>query len=135
MASQTSSTAANKSKKKGVLGLIKQFKSPKVSVSAFGARDPLPGNDATHIQDANCEMNPTQTPIAGSVSTNYQVLDRKATTKESFNVAVQFVQTLIKKVPECVDPNPVKMAFSIAKVIIEIKDVGYHIYTLSLGTG
>ena len=76
-------------------------------------------------------------PIAGPVTKNShaQVSDWKANTKESLNVAARFVQTLIKKVPECVDPNPVKMAFSIAKVIIEIKDVGYHIYTLSLGTG
>ena len=46
MAKQPSSTAANKSKKKGILGLFKQFKSPKVSVSAFGARDPVPGDGA-----------------------------------------------------------------------------------------
>ena len=136
MANQTSSTAANKSKKKkGVLGLIKQFKLPKVPVSAFGARDPVPGNDATHLEEDNCERNLTPTPIAGSVSTNSQVLDRKATTKESFNVTVRFVQTLLKRVPECFDANPVKMAFSIAKVIIEMKDVGCHLCTFGLGTG
>jgi hypothetical protein len=37
-------------------------------------------------------------------------------------VASRFAQTLIKNVP--VDTNPVKMAFSIAKAIIDMKDVG-----------
>ena len=50
-------------------------------------------------------------------------------------MAVRFVQSLIKRVPECVDANPVKMAFSVAKVILEIKDVGCHLCTLGLGTG
>ena len=44
--------------------------------------------------------------------------------KDRLGVASRFVQTLLKKVPSCVDTNPVKVAFSIAKVIIEIKDVG-----------
>ena len=39
-------------------------------------------------------------------------------------MASRFVQMLLKKVPGCVDTNPVKVAFFIAKVIIEIKDVG-----------
>ena len=41
----------------------------------------------------------------------------------SLKVAGRFAQTLIKKVPGCVSTNPVQMAFSIAKVIIEMKDV------------
>ena len=39
-------------------------------------------------------------------------------------MASRFTQTLLKQLPPCIDTNPVKMAFSIAKVIIEIKDVG-----------
>ena len=39
-------------------------------------------------------------------------------------MASRFTQTLLKKLPSCIDTNPVKMAFSIAKVIVEIKDVG-----------
>ena len=53
-----------------------------------------------------------------------QVSDWKAITKDGLGVASRFLQTLLKRVPECVDTNPVKVAFSIAKVIIEIKDVG-----------
>ena len=62
-----------------------------------------------------------------------QVSDWKVITKDRIGVASRFVQTLLKKVPECVDTNPVKAAFSIAKVIIEIKDVGC--YFCILGTG
>jgi hypothetical protein len=54
-------------------------------------------------------------------------LDWKATVKEGLGVAARFAQTLLKKLPDCVDSNPVKMAFSIAKVIIEIKDVCRHL--------
>ena len=39
-------------------------------------------------------------------------------------MASRFAQTLLKKLLDCINTNPVKMAFSIAKVIIEIKDVG-----------
>ena len=53
-----------------------------------------------------------------------QVSDWKAITKDGLGVTSRFLQTLLKRVPECVDTNPVKVAFSIAKVIIEIKDVG-----------
>ena len=51
---------------------------------------------------------------------------------EGFKVAGRFAQTLIKKVPECVTTNPVQMAFSIAKVIIEMKDVGCRLVSQAL---
>lgn len=51
------------------------------------------------------------------------VSDWKAFTKDGLGVASRFAVTLLKKLPDCVDTNPVKMAFSIAKIIIEIKDV------------
>ena len=40
---------------------------------------------------------------------------------------------LLKKVPDCVDTNPVKVAFSIAKVTIEIKDVGFYLHIFDTG--
>lgn len=43
--------------------------------------------------------------------------------EEGLGLAGRFVQTLLKKLPDCVDNNPVKMALSIVKTIIEIKDV------------
>jgi len=46
-----------------------------------------------------------------------------STTKENLKVAGRFIQTLMTKVPEIIDGNPVKMAFSLAKVIITIKKV------------
>ena len=36
-------------------------------------------------------------------------------------MASRFAQTLLKKLPACVDANPVKVAFSIAKATIEEK--------------
>ena len=53
--------------------------------------------------------------------------------RDSHEVALQFAQTLLKKVPDCVDTNPVKMAFSIAKAIIEIKDVGFCLCIFGTG--
>ena len=46
-----------------------------------------------------------------------------STTKESLKVTGRFIQMLMTKLPAIVDGNPVKMALSIAKVIIEIKKV------------
>ena len=54
-------------------------------------------------------------------------------TKEPLEVASWFAETLIKRVPDCVDTNSVKMAFSIAKVIIDIKDVGCCLCILGTG--
>ena len=53
--------------------------------------------------------------------------DWKAIAKDRLGLASRFAQTLLKKVPDCVDTNPVKVAFSIARVIIEIKDVGCYL--------
>ena len=38
-------------------------------------------------------------------------------------VSVNFTQTLLKRLPEIVDGNPVKMALSLGGMIVEIKDV------------
>ena len=45
------------------------------------------------------------------------------TTKENLKVAGRFIQTIMTKLPEIVDTNPVKMALGLAKVIIGIKKV------------
>lgn len=47
-------------------------------------------------------------------------------------VGLRFTQTLVKKLSECVDTNPAKVALSIIKVIMEINDVGYYFYYLVL---
>jgi hypothetical protein len=43
------------------------------------------------------------------------------------------VQTLLKKLPDFVDGNPAKMALSLAKAIIETKDVRVLLLDKSLG--
>ena len=55
------------------------------------------------------------------------------TAKEGLGVASRFAQMLLKKLPDCIDANPVKVAFSIAKAIMEIKDVGRRLCILSTG--
>jgi len=62
-----------------------------------------------------------------STNPQTQLPDWKATAKEGLGVALRFAQMLLKKLPDCVDTNPVKMAFAIAKAIIVIKDVGLHL--------
>ena len=52
------------------------------------------------------------------------VSDWKAIAKGHLGVASRFTQTILKKLPDCINTDPVKMAFSIARVIIGIKDVG-----------
>ena len=78
------------------------------------------------------ETSRTSTPTLRPASTNPQipVSDWKATAKEGLGVASRFTQTLLKRVPECVDTNPVKVAFAIAKVIIDIKDVSRRLRIL-----
>ena len=65
------------------------------------------------------------------MNSQMQVSDWKATAKESLGVASRFAQTLLKNMP--VDTNPIKMAFSIAKAIIDIKDVGCRLCISSTG--
>ncbi|RXW13805.1 hypothetical protein EST38_g12045, partial [Candolleomyces aberdarensis] len=45
-----------------------------------------------------------------------------SSTKEALKVSWNFTQTLMKRLPDIVDGNPVKMALSLAKTIIQIKD-------------
>lgn len=49
--------------------------------------------------------------------------------KKYLGMAMSFVQMVLKKVPDVVDENPIKMAFSIARAIIDIKDVRYILAT------
>ena len=52
--------------------------------------------------------------------------DGKAITKDRLGVASRIL-------PDFVDTNPVKMAFSIAKVIIDVKDLGCCLCILGIG--
>ena len=52
-------------------------------------------------------------------------------TKDVGLVTWRFTQTLLKRLPDVADGNPVKVAFGIAKLILDIKDVspprlGWH---------
>jgi len=48
-----------------------------------------------------------------------------STAKDILGVASSFTQMLLKKAPDAVDGNPVRVAFGIAKIILQIKDVCY----------
>ena len=43
--------------------------------------------------------------------------------KEVLGATGSFLKLVLKKVPDAVDTNPVKVAFSIAKSILELKEV------------
>ena len=43
--------------------------------------------------------------------------------KDYLNVSKSFSVTLLKRVPEIVDGDPVKVAFNLAKLILDLKEV------------
>ena len=45
------------------------------------------------------------------------------TAKDYIGVGWSLAQMLLKKTPDVVDTNPVKIAFGIAKIVLELKDV------------
>ena len=47
----------------------------------------------------------------------------RATVKDYAAVALSFTTMLLKRLPDAVDTNPVKVAFGIAKIVLQIKDV------------
>ncbi|KAF8073398.1 hypothetical protein FPV67DRAFT_1477641 [Lyophyllum atratum] len=133
-----SSSAAKTSKKKGggtasfkfLRNLIERPKSVNASASpsnssrvslssVAGVHDPVPRHKVGTVEPTASGGNATSRQESGSRT---QGSDRKATVKDGLGVASRFAQTLLKRVAECVDTNPVKVAFSIAKVIIEMKD-------------
>ena len=61
------------------------------------------------------------------------VSDWKATAKEGLGVGFTVRTNAPHDLPGRVDTNPVKMAFSIAKAIIEIKDVGRRLCISNTG--
>ena len=79
----------------------------------------------TRLEGHGGETGRTSTPTLQPASTNPQipVSDWKATATEGLRVASRFTQTLLKEMPECANINPIKTAFAIARVIINIKDV------------
>ncbi|TEB30781.1 WD40 repeat-like protein [Coprinellus micaceus] len=49
-------------------------------------------------------------------------IEASSTVKDALKVSLNFTQTFLKRLPEIVDGNPVKMALSLAKMIVEIKE-------------
>jgi hypothetical protein len=43
--------------------------------------------------------------------------------KDYLSVTGSFLQLVLKKVPDAVDSNPVKVFFSLAKIVLELKEV------------
>ena len=70
----------------------------------------------------------------GIVKRFWDLIERPKSANDRRGVASQFAQTLIERVPGCgIDTNPVNVSFSIAKVIIEIKDVSRGLCILDTG--
>ncbi|RXW20163.1 hypothetical protein EST38_g5706 [Candolleomyces aberdarensis] len=65
----------------------------------------------------------TGKPVEATVgSSPAATSSRQSAAKDALKVTLNFTQTLMKKLPEIVDGNPVKMALGLVKVIIQIKD-------------
>ena len=145
-----SSTAAKELKKKGggalkvFRNLIKRPKSANDLASQSSSTDLLSSavgqgelQQAFYLRPADwhrASIEEEEISLTPTIAGQSQVSDWKAITKDRLGLASRFAQTLLKRVPECVDANPVKVAFSIAKIIIEIKDVGFD-FCLALSTG
>lgn len=84
---------------------------------------------------STCERNSDQ-PESAPVSASQCIVVQEGSTsaivtptaiqsniKDGLGIAGRFTQTLLKKLPDCIDSNPVKMALSIIKTIIIVKDV------------
>ncbi|KAH6879392.1 hypothetical protein BKA70DRAFT_1222607 [Coprinopsis sp. MPI-PUGE-AT-0042] len=48
---------------------------------------------------------------------------RRDVAKDYLSVTGSFLQMVLKRLPEALDPNPVKAAFSLAKMILDMKQV------------
>jgi hypothetical protein len=55
--------------------------------------------------------------------TPVQVISRLDIAKDYLSVTGSFLQLVLKKVPDAVDSNPVKVAFALAKAVLELKEV------------
>ena len=64
----------------------------------------------------------TDNPVQRSIGPSSSAL---AVAKDLGLVTWRFTQTLLRRLPDVADENPVKVALGIAKLILEIKDVGY----------
>jgi hypothetical protein len=89
--------------KDGFKGLIRS-----TTPSRSSTPDPCPAEAARGVEGIS---NANEHPQSSS------------TVKDGLKVSLNFTQTLLKRLPEIVDGNPVKMALSLAKVILEIKEV------------
>jgi len=67
--------------------------------------------------------NSSQETIDNLIETPVEHGTPKSTAKDILGVASNFTQMLLKKAPDVMDGNPVKVAFGIARTILQIKDV------------
>ena len=51
------------------------------------------------------------------------------TARDCIGVGWSLAQMLLKKIPDVVDTNPVKIAFGLAKIILELKEVRRHFFS------
>ncbi|KAF8153266.1 hypothetical protein B0H34DRAFT_800488 [Crassisporium funariophilum] len=76
-------------------------------------------------QDHGCKTDLTSISTSEPLSTNShtKVPNWKATAIDDLGVAARFGLTLLKRLPDCTSGNPVSMALSILRVIVEMKDM------------
>ncbi|TFK18305.1 hypothetical protein FA15DRAFT_675382 [Coprinopsis marcescibilis] len=133
-ASLTPPIAPNQSKSEGIggssngfLGVRRLFKSrsrsrdrrnatPSHRDSATPQRSVTPASAAHEYASTRASLDSPAIPKAAPTAPGHSAV------KDTVKVTLNFTQTLMKKVPDLVDPNPVKMAFGLAKAVIQIKE-------------
>ena len=70
--------------------------------------------DLPHAADSGGINDPQ--PLAPNAESNI---------KENLNLTGRFLVTVLKKLPDLLEPNPAKLALGIAKAIAEAKDVSH----------
>lgn len=99
------------------------------SATTFKCTYPDNGLCIASVNDVNEVDVPVTRTAAESPATQPNTPNWKKDAVEKLSVAGRFARTILAKLPECVDTNPVKVAASVVKTIIDIKNVSNRLCT------
>ena len=123
-----------------------EISSVQQAIVSSGSQDPVIGTSAALSQQGifmyRCPIDEAlihfSSPYAdhgASIQLSIQPNPEKPTSstrsavKDYATVALSFTTMLLKRLPDVVDPNPAKIAFGIAKVVLQIRDVRRCFFT------
>ena len=80
--------------------------------SSLGSAPPVDSSEISLLYegvDTDVEIGPSSGRIAAAI--------------DALDVTGHFLAMVLKKLPDAIDSNPVKVAFSLAKIVLELKEV------------